>query len=191
MLVQAVDRQFYRNPMIYGEKWFVKISSLESEIYWQIRKDISNVTIKTKLHNYLKEKGIKGTIGRFSEEIKTAFPPNFDKFVDAKRWSFSLRSQIPVPDQYEFVTDFPTIDEEFYAETLIFPIAEIQRVFQDTTFSRVLAKFMTDEDEPNIDLLRHKIKIRIIKQFPEFKRRENLFNTYGVELTLKKWNKIR
>lgn len=167
IFVQAVDDKLYKNPVIRGPEFYINFQEMEvPSIVIQITKKMkdkeSTRRVATKR---LRESRIKAKIN--GDGVIDSFPHlHGDKLVDGVAWPFRLQSKIPIPQEYEAVVFYPSINCRFIAWDLPFPYATLYYFVKNKKLDNFLMKFLigkTSANEGDIDAM----TARIVSQYPD------------------------
>ena len=99
VFVQGTDHNYYRNPIVYGDNWFVEFEDEElPQIVVKNFKKTSNSSCEKRMRKILNSHGFKYKLDDGFVSGTRVFPPKFQGFVPAIARHFQLKDLIPVND---------------------------------------------------------------------------------------------
>lgn len=171
--VQAIDGLLYKNPLIYGEGWFICFDDDEPpEI---VMKKFHNTTVEAARRRadlLLREAGMGFELHKdTSMKSGRSFPPTW-KPKDAASIFFTLLSPIPIPRSYGGVRISPAkVDASMYIFWHDFDTRAVLETILGLEFDNFLLEsqrhHQTDTFDPRS--LASMVKAQLVKQLPELK----------------------
>jgi hypothetical protein len=167
--VQAVDKLYYKNPIIQGDKWFLFFPPEgDTEI---CVKSFSNSTVESARRRVVEElsrNNIKGIVGKEGIQDTRPFPPDFEGMEEVYCFNVNLTGPIPVPGYSEGSTERPLFgDFRIIGWSMRFRADDILTIFTSER-SKVVNEFFMSSVE--------KIRKSLRKQFPELKSIKTIEN---------------
>jgi len=96
--VKATDGLFYKNPILYGEDWYICFDDDDPpELVISNKIPSSKAALTVKAEKILTELGIKFKLHKHPRNSGRMFPPTWKKCTNSLAFFFDLESLMPIP----------------------------------------------------------------------------------------------
>lgn len=151
VFVQGTDYKYYRNPIVYGDNWFIEFEDNElPEIIVKRFEKTNEKSALRRMRSILNKAGFKYKIKANVARTVRVFPPKFQGFDDALATFFELRDLVPVENikvhDQGVLTLFPEADGTYFTFFDPFPMAEIIKLINGKP-SQKLVSWLTGLDK--------------------------------------------
>jgi hypothetical protein len=153
MFIQAVDNKLYQNPSIEGKNYIIKFDDEEDEgqVFLEYNNNSTLTSSRKRIREIFKKIFIKAKLDVEGIEDVFVFPQKGNKLVKCARFGFFPKERIPVPDHFDSVVTYPSIDSNYLAWELPFDYRTIQRFLNGSENNPILIKFLMGKDIIEVD----------------------------------------
>lgn len=165
--VQGSDFKFYRNPVLYGDDWYLCFDD----------DDPPEVVVKTTVKREARKlagdrlagAGVKFKILEARTESYRCFPPTYTGFHKAFSFFVELKEPLPVGGpallKHDGMTDFPSTECVFLTFDLEFDAADVAKLFVGEAPSPHLLRFL-GVGSGELEERRKRLQKSVVKQHP-------------------------
>lgn len=149
MFIQATDKKFYKNPVVYlrnnliDPKYtpdvgaFIKVDDADEVVIYTTHD-------KKLLGKMLKGRGVVGRVSKVGVCDRTALPPLYSKMEPVRQYRITLNGPIPVPDESEWVQErMLGHDQTYLAWEMEFPLRHVKMLLEKPDRVCALATFLS------------------------------------------------
>jgi len=187
MLIQAIDDKLYKNPVIYLEYpdsyYRNHLLTVEHSMGGCVRVNDAD-TLICLINNQIDKKLINGMLESvdlickpigLSKLLKRdcvlyLLPPDYRKMCKVWEFEIKLNGPIPIPNEYEYVTDLPDVKDNYLAWKLPFTLGQIKHFVENPDEIRLIHQFLLNTTIfEDMGRAARRVRGKLFKQFPKLK----------------------